>query len=580
MAAYRTHKLSKYNGRYHRMIGKVVGPQGKLKPRKFLLGTDERAAELAMRRLEKLWSEIEVDFKRRARYAGISLPFEGSKIEFNPLTGELVDHPVDVLKTGPVWEAHTLAMAEVIRHGGSEIQVLPSPKLPPHIINTEKFNYVARIMDLRERFSVISFEPSDPVLYANQLRGVADRADAGLKHAESQSLRTRKLTGAAVRTKRGRTLYDAIQAYSDYAKASKHGGPNESKDALALKDAISDLPLADFEYDQILAIGDYWRSRPATKRYGGDGKQIAVDTVVGRLKTTSRFIRWLANSSAWEWKAPTEWRQSLKVNKHKIQTETERLELAAGPDHWTDGELQTLYRYATDRERLMMLLGLNLGYAHSELRSFRKEDIRLDEDPPLVRRLRSKTSQYFEAAIWPETSKALHWLAKSQVPKKKEDAIWVVLTEAGVRYPAKQPFANLWKKLYERVTKDHTDFRWLPFKHLRKTAYQLVLEAAESEEVAGAFQGRSKISSDSYASSYGRRIFGRVHQANMDVRKRLQPMFDAAPDAFTKPKPKGSPNISRGKREAIRALKDEGLDVAEIAEQVGVSRATVYRWIK
>lgn len=62
VAVYRKKKISKYKGRYHRMVGKGRNGRGELKSRRFLLGTDERAAELAVRRLEQLWSEIETDF--------------------------------------------------------------------------------------------------------------------------------------------------------------------------------------------------------------------------------------------------------------------------------------------------------------------------------------------------------------------------------------------------------------------------------------------------------------------------------------------------------------------------------------
>lgn len=153
----------------------------------------------------------------------------------------------------------------------------------------------------------------------------------------------------------------------------------------------------------------------------------------------------------------------------------------------------------------------------------------------------------------------------------------MVLNDGGGRYTSSR-IASAWGKLHERVKRDHSDFRWLPFKHLRKTAYQLVLEASGSEEVAGAFQGRSSISTDAYAGSYGRRLFGLVHKANADVHARLYPMFGAAPEAFQQPVRLGSPNISKGRREEIARLHKEGLSPAMIAERLGVSRSTVYRW--
>lgn len=579
MATYRKKQLSQQKGRYRRVIGKELNARGELKPRRFLLGTDEHAAELASRRLEKLWFEVEADFKRRRGHALITQHIDSHVIETEPITGELIQTPVSILKTGPIWEPHTLAMAEVIRKGGNEIHVLPASPRPKTIINPESLDYVARIMDLRDRYSVISFVPSDPALYAEQLRGMAGRVETGLHRAEVQAQRTKKLTDAAVRTKGGQTLYAAIQAYAAYAKESGHGGANEPRDVESLKRAVQDMHLGDFKYDDIQRVGDYWRSRPSSRRYGAKGAKISVHTVRGRLKTASRFVRWLSRSSAWDWQAPAEYEQALKLDASKILTEDERLTVATGPETWTDDELIMLYSYATDRDRLLILLGLNFGFAASEIRTFRHEDLKLDLEPPRIARLRSKRQRYFEAAIWPETRQALGWLKKHQVAASAELAQWVVLNASGVRYTEGR-IANTWAKLYERVKQDHGEFRWLSFKFLRKTAYQLVLEAGGSEEVAGAFQGRSKISTDEYATSYGRRLFGHVHQANADVRERLRPMFAAAPDAFSESPRQGSPNITKGRRAEIVRLHGEGLAPGKIAKRVGVSRSTVYRWTK
>jgi len=577
VATYRKKKLSQYNGRYHRMVGKVLDAKGQLKSRRFLLGTDERAAELAVRRLEVLWSEIEADFERRQSHAKITQHLGTTSVEIEPITGELIENPISVLETGPIWEPHTLAMAEVIRKGGNEIHVLPAAPLPRTIVQTESLDYIARIMNLRDRYSVISFVPSDPALYAAQLRAMSGRVEAGLLKAELHAKRTKRLTEAAVRTRAGQTLYAAFKAYAEYAQKSGHGGANEPKDVKSLKRAVQDMHLSDFKYDEIQQIGDYWRSRPVSRRHGAKGAKISVETVRGRLKTASRFVRWLSRSSAWDWQAPVEWDQALKLDVSKILTEEERLAVATGPETWTDEELVTLYSYATDRERLLILLGLNFGFAASEIRTFRHEDIKADLDPPRIARLRSKRQRYFEAAVWPETQQALSWLKTQQVVPNKGDAQWVVLNAGGGRYTSGL-IAGAWKKLYTRVKQDHEDFRWLPFKFLRKTAYQLVLEASGSEEVAGAFQGRSKISSDEYASSYGRRLFGQVHKANNDVRARLHAMFIAAPDAFKSAQSRPS-NISKGRRDEIKQLHSDGVAAAEIARRVGVSRATVYRWI-
>ncbi len=228
-------------------------------------------------------------------------------------------------------------------------------------------------------------------------------------------------------------------------------------------------------------------------------------------------------------------------------------------------------------ERFLLLMGLNLGFAQSEAISFRHEDVQLDADPPHIGRVRRKTGKYFKVALWPEMIQAIQWNDEQRKGRGHNEGPWVLLTEKGNR-PTAQHIANTWNRLVKRVQKDQPDFRHLPFKFLRKTAYQLVKEASGSEEVAGAFQARGRLSSDQYASAYGRRLFGHVFEANLQVHEQLQPMFAAAPDAFDGPRKRGGANITPARIEGIQRLWREGVRPAEIARVTGTTRQTVYRY--
>lgn len=160
----------------------MVKDDGRISAKRFLLGTDRAVAELANRKLEQLWKEVEVDFRRRRERAALLPKVDWLKpIEAEPITGEIVQHPLNVLKIGPIWEPHMLAIADAIRKGRSDIYVLPSPPLPRGIVEPEKLSYLQRLMDLRDRYSVIAFTPSDPALYAEQLEGMTHRVERGLK---------------------------------------------------------------------------------------------------------------------------------------------------------------------------------------------------------------------------------------------------------------------------------------------------------------------------------------------------------------------------------------------------------------
>ena len=91
-------------------------------------------------------------------------------------------------------------------------------------------------------------------------------------------------------------------------------------------------------------------------------------------------------------------------------------------------------------------------------------------------------------------------------------------------------------------------------------------------------RGRA-VATDDLADVYSNRPFRKVHEAIEEVRKDLEPMFNACTDPFPTEHSKGSPNISLGTIEKIRRLKNDGLKSIEIAKLCGVHRATVYRWI-
>jgi len=214
---------------------------------------------------------------------------------------------------------------------------------------------------------------------------------------------------------------------------------------------------------------------------------------------------------------------------------------------------------------------INLGYAQSEVESWRWADTYLDDDMLQVRRNRRKTLGYFEAGLWAETVKMIGWLKQ-----RSGGSPWVVLNPKGER-PTPGKLASAWNKLLDRAEQYQPGFRRLPFKAGRKTAFTLV-ESVSTREIAGVFEGRGQVTSDKFADVYGPRLFDRVREANSRVGEQMQPVFDAAPDAFQSTWSGGSTNISRRKIELIRSLWLEGVKPTHIAKTVGVSRQTVYRW--
>lgn len=419
-----------------------------------------------------------------------------------------------------MWDQLNFAIAQAVRRGQTAFRV-PVRQTDTDEVPYDPTAYATRVHHLSERYgSVIAIIPEDPDLmrkgkdqhgHVAELRALQARNSAAIAAIAAIPI---PVTGT------GQTLYEAIEAYAVYAHDHRKGGANEPKDAKKLRDATPDMPLAEFAYDALETIGSYWRGRPETRRPGAEGKPIAVSTVRNRLKTSRRFVRWLNRSSAWEWRASAEWEAALRMDERGIQSEAELLATADGPETWTNEEIAVLFEHASDYERCLLLFGINLGFAQSELISFRMDGIREDSSMPIVRRVRRKTRRLFAASLWPETVASIAWLQRHRNKAVPDNRGWVVLNAKGQR-PTSSQIANLWNRLLDRVQRHHPGFRRLPFKALRKTAYQLVLEASGSMEIAGTFEGRGQVSTDQQADRYGRRLFDRVFEALGQVRNRL-----------------------------------------------------------
>jgi len=329
----------------------------------------------------------------------------------------------------------------------------------------------------------------------------------------------------------GKTLYAALDAYADHAQRAtqRESGRVEAATARRLKQSISDMDLADFGYSALERMKEYWASRPEAKlRNGkGTGRPISLDTVDGHLSVARRFVRWLDRSDDFPWQLPRHGLDALKVNLRRLATDEEVAKQRHGVSIFTIEQLATIYKHASDFERLLILLGLNAGMAQAEIITTRWDEV--EDNPPTIKRIRRKSGVYAEFILWPETIKALAWW-QSLRPSRSD---FLMVTDTGRLY-TRQRITNAWAALQKRITKKTRDTVnwWLPFKHLRKTAAQLVRNVSDGE-ITGVFLSHGQpVASDDLADVYSNRPFHKVADALKAVRQILNPMFEAAPDAF------------------------------------------------
>jgi hypothetical protein len=270
-----------------------------------------------------------------------------------------------------------------------------------------------------------------------------------------------------------------------------------------------------------------------------------LSTITNQLKTTRRFIRWLHRSEEFKWTKPVDAEEALRVNVQRLRTDDEVAELGNGVKVWTVSELTTLYHHASDLQRLFILLGLNCGFAQSEFCSLRHDEIRRQEQPPVIKRIRRKNMVPGVFVLWPETLRAIDWLGAHFPQPANGNEPYVMITSRGGVFDRMQ-LANSWNRLLEQVCQTIPKFRRLSFKHLRKTAGQLVRNRSDGE-VCGVFLCHGKaVRTDDLADAYSNRPFAKVTAASQQVRQDLEPMFDAAPDAFTAGSTRRKPGPAAG----------------------------------
>lgn len=489
------------SGQFYRQLGRKAGVKGQAK---FRLGSDRLKAELAYQKLGMLWRVVVAQHEAIERATS---DFDGAPA------------------SEPVWTPESLTIAEAIRKHLHTIHVGP----PEHAEGAAA--YATYLDHLRQTYGhLINIVPADT---AAAEKGKAEHRHFAEHRARQARINARIASVPIPAGLTGTTLYQALDRYAARAVElnPKESGKVEAANALRLKASTADVDLSEFGFAAMERIRAYWTARPVAKMRGGKstGRRISLTTVDNHLSTARRFVRWLDRTDEFSWELPRHGLDALTVNLKRLETHEERAARRHGVKVFAIDHIITIYRVATDFERVLVLLGLNAAMAQAEVGTLRWDEIE-DEPVPTIKRVRQKSGVYGEFPLWDHTQTALGWWRKMRPPTGP-----LVMTTSSGRALMRTEIANAWAKLrgrVERTSGTPADW-WLPFKFLRKTAAQLVRQASDGE-VAGTFLSHGQpVATDDLADRYSNRPFDRVARALQKVRSQLQPMFDAAPEAFT-----------------------------------------------
>lgn len=481
---------------------------------KFYLGTDKRAAEDRKSRLERLWQLVK----------------------------------------GSGWDSMTLDMGKAIARG--------EPYQAEGLDQLGTLAHAVRLARLQAAYPMVAFAIPDDV--ASDQVNVADQLQD-----QSRQLRT----GSS-----NQTLFQALTAYGDWLKTDKSIEGQQTEDChrllarlALLKNHHQDMPLSAWDNDSIDGALSHWKNRPMTKK----GKPASKDTCEDCIKLIRRFNRWLNRTNQFAWTFPPGY-EIVPVRIAKL--ESERVKPVEVKKYSVD-QLRILFQAATPLERILILLALNCSFGRREIATLTMAEIQ----GRYIKRHRKKTGVYGEWLLWNETFWGLHWYIQDKRPASQSPYVFVTANgnsyfQRTVSGNPNQRIANLWKKLLDRVCKDHKDFPRLSFNKLRKTSGNMIRQIASGETMR-VFQSRGKaVKNDDQAERYSDRAFKRVFRAQLRMKRKLRPMFAAVETPFHNVRK--TPAISLGTIQRIKDLLSQGLSAKAIADQVGVSDDTVRRYGK
>jgi len=288
--------------------------------------------------------------------------------------------------------------------------------------------------------------------------------------------------------------------------------------------------MADFGFDELTkAIAD-WIGQAKS----GDISPASSDSYIRCLR---QFVDWADASDKVEWEAPRRWDKIFKEQRKGLAVITGNKTPGGGTGNGDKAisitDLATFYSKATEPQRLYLLLGLNCGFTQVDISTLTPDMIHFG-DKPYIERGRSKTGIYGKWFLWPETAAILETsiLATARLKKtfklksdkallsrEGKELIWFDEASGNKIDSVVQCFQRL-RQACKLYTPGYS------FKYLRKTGSQMVRDLA-GKEFSEAYLAHTDKTIGKHYNDFNQ--WDRLGDTLMEIRKRLQPMFDAAP---------------------------------------------------
>jgi len=314
------------------------------------------------------------------------------------------------------------------------------------------------------------------------------------------------------------------------------------------------------------------RRRPVTFRYEKPMAKKTASNLIGEL---GRFFDWLHKSPDWDWRKPPEF---AEISRSPFELESDVEVESKEVPTYTVAQLRTLFEYGTPLERLLILLGVNCAFGADQIGRLRIGEVIEKKGVHYIMRVRRKRKVRGIHRLFGATIEGLRWAMTGREDQKaayvlvngKGNPLWRK-TRGGNR---SRDIPNAWARLLDRVCEDHADFPRYGFNTLRDTSANMVRRLA-GPEIASVHLTHRHQSSDRNLRRYTNVPRKKLFKTHRRLERKLATVF-AVEDAW---KDREHQYISRQTIKRIRGLHEQGLPVGKIAQQTGVSKATVYRWL-
>ena len=513
-------------GQYRRDLGWKRTASGNRSQQRFYLGRNEGAAALAEMRLGQFWTALERYFEKER-------------------DGE------DCL-----WEGWSLALAKQIADG----HMVVTADVPDHVqaqAEHEGLVAVAGWLNLLEKYfgliCGIDMAAAEAVEELQTSRGEFYH-DLG-----------KKILATTGKAPTGETFHGAIDSYISYLhrvhqtaeKVVSQTGKKQGERAARLKRHHPDFPLYDLTAKKIEEVLYYWGKRP----HDAKNKRYSRNTCKNQLILIRMFFRWLHRSEL-EWKLPADYlfpRLEIEWLASEISGEVKKRT-------FTVKEVGLLWQHATPLERVFIALGINCGFGVGEIGTLAETEV----NGKHIRRLRHKTKVFGAWWLYPITRDAVAW-ARKRKEVMGQVSEYLLVTNSGKPYGAvtkgnntNQKIRNTWRRLVNRVRKDHPDFPDLSFGKLRKTSASWMRRKGGGE-IASIFIAHGKATGDGLLDLYADRQFRKLFECQKRIWKKLEGVLTGAFPEPTKHRPT-SYRLDDPLKKRIQKLRRQGYKLAKIAE--------------